>query len=185
MENVILMLIFVELDKIEFLFLTKIKNQMNINIVNTEFIGMITEDIICKIINIKFNSTRSYEIPDYLINDINDSIKTNLEFLKIKEHTGNKNISFDFVNENNEYISIKTSISSSCMVCPQNIGQCTLKKLIKLTNIKNIDNILEYKTKVVKDPIELLEIYFNNLFCCKYTVYFKYITGQVFIFEKM
>lgn len=61
------------------------------------------------------------------------------------KHIANKNNRYDFINDNNNYLSAKTTKKNG-KICPQKIGQTTRKKFCEYLELeyKNVEEIKEY-----------------------------------------
>jgi adenine-specific DNA-methyltransferase len=155
---------------------------------STEETGIITEMIICTILGIEFNTKRNanFEIPEKMKEDIQSILSqepTLLSSLNIKSHEGGKNTYYDFLTENGESLSLKTNTIGS-KVCPQIIGQASLKTFAEKTKFKDIRTNDDYKKVIFDTTDDIVVEYLHNLFCCKYLLYFQYNTGSVILFEK-
>jgi adenine-specific DNA-methyltransferase len=152
-------------------------------VISNESIGIATEKILCEIFNIKFNTLRKKQVI------INETIKLDIKNafnnigITLTEHTGNLNKHYDFLTNDNKTISIKTNISGN-KVCPQDIGQVTLKKFREKTNFTEVNDASQFKKLVFNNTYFLINLYLENLFSCDKTIYFQYSTGTVIIFEK-
>lgn len=149
-----------------------------------EVTGIWSEKMICNILNIPFNTTREYlnlYCPIDIQNDIEDILSTQLNELCINEHYGNDNTYYDFKTVNNETVSLKTNIKNF-KICPQNIGQVSLKSFNKKTDY-NLKTSNDYKKLVYSNTIELLNLYLNNLFCCKYNIFIRYDESKIYLIE--
>lgn len=141
---------------------------------NTETIGIWTEYVICEVLGIKFNSSRDY------VKDLNfavaDELFKKLEFLKnigICEHIGNQNDSVgDFRLNDGTFLSVKTNISGD-KVCPNFIGQTTLKKL-------NFTSPEDYKFWTLNSPGEAFLKYSKALLKTEHLLYINYSAGKIF-----
>lgn len=141
---------------------------------NTECVGIWTEYLVCKIVGIDFISTRTY------VKDLNfplqQELSKKLEFLKnigICEHIGGENSSIgDFKLADGAYLSVKTNISGD-KVCPNFIGQTTLKKL-------NFSTTDDFKYWVLNSPEEAYLKYSQALLKTKHLLYINYSTGNFF-----
>src|SRR6476620_2746126 len=155
--------------------------------ISTEEIGIMTELAICEILDIPFNTKRKNKqlsSPEKMKLDLQTTLCDTLKNLKISHHQGNANGCHDFLTEDGDTISLKTNISNN-KVCPQNIGQISINKFSEKTHFSKIRSNKDYKKLVFTHTEELLELYLSNLFCCKYTIYIHYQTGNVVVFEKM
>lgn len=152
----------------------------------TEESGIWTEKILCDIINIPFNSKRSYinkeEYPLFLKLDIENNFKNYLDNLNIIKHVGNENKYHDYITFNNKTVSLKTCISNS-KICPQKIGQVSLKRFNELS-LCNFKSTLEYKMHIHDNTNSVLKMYIDNLFCCDVLIYIKYKSGEITVFER-
>lgn len=153
---------------------------------NTEEVGITIEKVICKVVNIKFNTKRNDTNECYncyeLEQDINNSLKEFLNLIKISEHTGHLNASYDFKNITGDTISVKSNISND-KICPQKVGQPSISTFNKLfnTSLKNTNDFRSFFTSNIG---KLINVYLENLFCCRYTIRFDCKNGEVSVFEK-
>ena len=147
---------------------------MNVNVANTETIGLWTEYVICKVLGLQFNCSRQY-IKDLKF-DIQQDLETKLEFLKdigISEHIGNINSDIgDFMLFSGGSISVKSNISLD-KVCPHGVGQTSLKKLGLKDNIS-------FKKWVLSDPFSVLKFYSTALMKSEHCIYINYSLGKIF-----
>lgn len=150
--------------------------------------GIWSEKIICDILKIQFNTNRSYinklNYPSDLKNDISNNLSNLLNNLKIDKHLGNENNHCDFKTIDNQTVSLKTNIISN-KICPQNIGQTTLKNFnLKTKHRYDIQTINDYKMLVFNKTNEILNLYLKNLFSCNHLISLKYDTGEIFYLKK-
>lgn len=154
----------------------------------TEETGMWTEKIICDVLGVRFKSKRNYFKTDYPMNLKKDisRLKSILHSLNIMNHIGNRNKSYDFETINGSTVSVKTN-TSGYMVCPQDIGQPSLKmfnaKVGKLFDVE-IKAKEDFKTFVLSNLKPMLDVYLKNVFCCDHLLYVVYKEGIVHHFEK-
>ena len=153
---------------------------------STESTGMWSEKIVCNILRIPFNSKRKYltdsNYPLELRKDI-EQFEPYIKKLNISEHLGNKNEYYDFKTTDGSTVSLKTNISGG-KVCPQNIGQTSLVKFNEKTSL-DLQTITEYKSMILSDTTEMINLYLVNLFCCEHLLSFKFDQGKFFHFQKI
>lgn len=149
----------------------------------TECIGIATEKMLCDIFKINFLTKRKSIA--VFPNKIKESITNflNKNNFSLKEHTGNLNKHHDFVDSLNKTVSVKTNTSGN-KVCPQNIGQVSLKNFKQKTIYKDINTVDNYKKLVFNNTYVILNLYLEHLFCCDKMIYLNYSTGTIILFEK-
>lgn len=159
-----------------------IKNVINYTCRNTEQLGIMVEKEICNISRTKFNTKRKYiDIPGEISEDINNTIGNELKRMKIK-HVGHLNKEYDFINNKSETLSIKTIMSGN-KICPQTIGQCSLRSLDNKL-VLNIKDKHSFKNFFLENKWMMIEEYLKALFCCDTMVIFKFQMGIIYIIEK-
>ena len=140
---------------------------------NTETIGMTTEYMICQYAGILFVGNIS-RVNMIFVDKFYTTLKENLDNIligiEILEHIGSKNGSVDFKLNNGTTLSVKSNYSGDKKVCPQKIGQPTLKKFSEHFSKFSQQNMITNKEQV-RQIIEtyyhlMLKEYFNYLFCC-------------------
>lgn len=148
--------------------------------------GLWTEKIVCDVLGITFQSNRKffndYNYPLKLKDDIT-ALKPKLENICITEHSGNKNLYYDFKTLSGSTVSLKTNTSGH-KVCPQNIGQVSLKKFAEKICNENIKTKLDYKQFVLSNLQSVIDTYLENLFCCEHILYIVYDEGMLCHFKK-
>ena len=150
---------------------------------NTEQLGILVERAMCDIVKIPFNTKRKYDsLPSDIVNDISETVGPVLKKMKL-QHVGNLNMTYDFVNsENNTTVSVKTLMKGN-RICPQNIGQCSLNSLsLKLG--ENFDKIETFKNYFMENKMDMLTNYLVNCFCCDMTIIYKFDKGIVYIIRR-
>lgn len=161
------------------------KMKINHNISSNEEIGLWSEKIICDILNISFNTRRSYltykNYPCEIEKDLYKTLSLALHKLKINKHLGNENKYYDFQTIIGEQVSLKTNIRSF-KVCPQKIGQTTLNALNK--HFCEDFTKEEFKKKIINNTLFIIREYLKYTFCCDYLINIKYDTGKVFLFKR-
>lgn len=148
--------------------------KINFNINTTEDIGILTEKYICEYYKINFDRKLCCDENNDIKNDIFDSLnKINLD---IVVHTGFKNESHDFIDKCNHHVSVKSCIKND-KICPQNIGQTTLKYYNCATNN-------EFKHFFYLNFNTLLNNYLENTFICKCTLFYNFKQGKMYYITK-
>ena len=149
-------------------------------IINTEYVGILTERFICDYFGISFSSKRSYTSDS--VSDLRDCIYQVLSKMDIQcvKHIGGLNNSVDFLMPNHRKLSVITNISPRMMVCPQNIGQLSFGRVKDVFGI-SIDVFKEY---VVNNLSTFLTLQIQNLFTCDETIVFSYYTGVGYFITK-
>jgi hypothetical protein len=152
---------------------------------SSESIGIITEMMLCKAFNLEFNTKRSnYTVIDEISQDVSHSLRDYLgKKLILKEHVGHKNDYYDFLSDTGKTVSVKTNITGN-KVCPQNIGQVSLKRFKEKTDFLQVNSPQDFKNLVMSNTQELLNTYLKNLFCCDFTLHFQYNSGKTTAYEK-
>lgn len=150
---------------------------------NTEQLGILVERAMCDIVKIPFNTKRKYDsLPSDVVNDISETVGPVLKKMKL-QHVGNLNMTYDFLNsENNTTVSVKTLMKGN-RICPQNIGQCSLNSLSSKLG-KNFDKIETFKNYFMENKMEMLRNYLVNCFCCDMTMIYKFDKGIVYIIRR-
>ncbi len=147
---------------------------------NNEELGILTEYTLCKINNISFNTKRNnidLDIIYILENIIPKSII-------LKSHTGNnKQFIHDFIDYDDKTISIKTIMSGN-KICPNFIGQCSLKQLILKLNL-NIQNKEQFKQYFQQNTSTFISSYVKYMFISDITLIFDFNEKQLLRFEKI
>ena len=155
------------------------------NVKTNETVGMWCEKIICDLVNIRFNTKRSYinitEYPLKLKDDLYNTLNEFLDTLQITKHIGNKNENCDFKCKNTT-LSLKTN-TSNFKVCPAKIGQTTLQKLNKhfKTNLTN----KQFKEFIMSNTHNILTEYLIHSFTCDHLLSIKFDTGKVYYLKSV
>ncbi len=114
----------------------------------TEVLGLITEQALCIAFNIPYEgSAFKYDMKE--ATEISERIKTSSQFNhipKIIKHTAQKGNRYDFLLEDNTYLSCK-STKYQGKVCPQVIGQPTKKRFCEYFKINDETSIKSYITQ--------------------------------------
>lgn len=159
-----------------------IKNMINYTCKNTEQLGIMVEKELCNITKTKFNTKRKYiDMPEEISDDISKTLGGDFKRMKMK-HVGHLNKEYDFLKEKGKTVSIKTIMTGN-KICPQTIGQCSLRSLNNKMSL-NIDNKRSFKKFFLENKMEMIENYLKALFCCDTMVVFKFRSGIVYIIEK-
>lgn len=151
---------------------------------NTEQLGVLVEKSMCKIVDIPFNTKRKYEdLPNEIECDITETVGPVLKRMKL-EHVGHLNKNYDFLDKlDNKTVSVKTLMSGGNKICPQSIGQCSLKSLsVKLD--KQFTSKSCFKSYFSENSLEMINNYLKNCFCCDVTLVYKFDKGCVYSIEK-
>jgi adenine-specific DNA-methyltransferase len=157
---------------------------------NTEELGMLTEKVICDVSKIKFNTNRKYNgMTDEMYQDIYKSIKGMYKTIKLTDHVGNMNKEYDFMGVNDTKkkvikVSIKTIMKATNKICPQKVGQCSLKKFNERFN-ENFRSTDEIKMYYYNSLEKSLNEYLKNTFCCDNTLIYKFREGIMYDIEKI
>ena len=149
--------------------------------------GIWTEKMICDILDLRFNSKRSYlqteNYPNDLKRDIRETLMDLIPQIKISKHMGHHNDYYDFMNMSNETVSIKTNITGN-KICSQYIGQTSLQNFNKKTGY-HFKTVNAYKSYILKNTHEMLNLYLKYLFCCDHTLSFRYERGEIVYLKKI
>lgn len=160
-----------------------IRKVVNYTCKNTEQLGIMVEKELCNITKTKFNTKRKYiDMPEEISSDINKTVGSELKRMKIK-HAGHLNKEYDFTKDKDKTISIKTIMSGN-KICPQLIGQCSLKSFNNKMGLSIIDK-LELKKFFLENKLMMIKEYLKGLFCCDTMIIFKFQSGIVYIIEKV
>lgn len=143
---------------------TIVRPEINVFIRTNEDVGMYIEKLICDICNITFNTKRKK--PILKVSSVQQTAFTqDIENLAIKfsprEHLGNLNKEHDF-KLHDGHLSVKTNISS-CMVCPQIIGQTSAKRISKYLSIPEMKTHTDFKRHILQNSKEMLQEYLDNI----------------------
>jgi hypothetical protein len=146
---------------------------------NNETIGQTAEAAFCSLCNIKCNISQE-RIDENYKQKIENIIKTHniLEKLPtpIKESCGFKNNSVDFKLENGETLSLKTLKYNNGKICPQKVGQPTLKSWDRQWDT-SWEGKLEHNSKRFEFIKNNIYVYLNRMlegiFCCDYLIIIK------------
>ena len=150
---------------------------------NTEELGIMIEKMICDISNIPFNTKRNYtDVPLSIKSDIENNIRKFLDRVRIAHHVGNENKAIDFFTTKNHTVSIKT-IMSGDKICPQNIGQCSIKSFCERYKIR--DNPFCCKKYSCQQTHSLISEYLQHLFTCDHLVVFNFAKSQIVCLRKL
>lgn len=142
-----------------------------IKIHNNETYGQTAEYTICKFLNLKCyisDSRIDTSLCDKLIKQL-----TTFQWLGPKpiESIGYKNGSVDFKCEDGSTLSLKTLKKYDGKICPQNIGQSTLKSWDKRMKTDFNGELSKNKERqeMIKTNLKFhLEEYIKNIFCCNH-----------------
>jgi hypothetical protein len=160
-----------------------IRNVINYTCKNTEQLGIMVEKELCNITKTKFNTKRKYvDIPEEISSDINKTVGSELKKMKIK-HAGHLNKEYDFIKKQGETVSIKTIMSGN-KICPQLIGQCSLRSFNNKMGLSIMDKV-EFKNYFLENKSKMIVEYLKGLFCCDTMIVFKFQSGVVYIIEKI
>ena len=138
---------------------------------NNETIGQSAEYALCKYFNIEcnINETRINE-------EICESILAqcpSFEFPKIVQSIGYQNNSVDYLCENNKTLSLKTLKRDDGKICPQLIGQPTLKKWDQYWNLDFNGELSRNHERFewIKQNIHyFLNEMLKHTYCCDYMI---------------
>ena len=138
-----------------------------------EKFGIVFEMAICLLYNIKYNGNFKYSI------DEANYIKNKIEKLKNihpfnMEHVARTCDIYDFTSDNIYHnLSAKTNTHNSQRICPQIIGQTTIKKWCEYFEIDPILPVNEIKMYIADNIHKILFKYFQNTFHCPIIYYYK------------
>lgn len=133
-----------------------------------EALGKIFEKAICLLYDIEFIGNYKYGLENAIkLKNKIGNLKNIYSYNLI--HTANKNNRYDFINNNNTYLSAKTTKKDG-KICPQILGQTTRKKFCEYLQLDYliIDEIKEY---IINNISLLLGIYFETTFDCQIIYY--------------
>lgn len=154
---------------------------------NSEECGLFIEKIVCDVLGIRFNSRRAYindkNYPTKLKDDIENAAKPLLESLNISHHLGNQNKYYDFTTTSLQTVSIKSNINGY-KVCPQMIGQVSLKNL-NLKTGNDFKSITAFKNEVFQNTLKIVNMYLSYLFCCDHMISFQLEQGIIHYLQKL
>jgi len=152
-------------------------NNFKMNKAN-EDLGKVFEKSICLLYDTEFIGNYKYSLENAI--KLKDKIY-NFKYIypyNLK-HIANKNNRYDFINDNDNYLSAKTTKKDG-KICPQKIGQTTRKKFCEYLELeyKNVEEIKEY---IINNISFLLEKYFETTFDCSIIYYNQYKNLLLFI----
>ena len=148
---------------------------------NTEELGILVEKGMCNMMNISFNTKRKYNhLPKNVFNDINETIGDILRGTSMT-HVGNLNMKYDFIDDDKKTFSVKTIMSGN-KVCPQNIGQCSLKSFKFKTGLDLLTKN-DFKMYFMNNMNITLQKYLENCFCCDTMIIYKFENGLIYIIK--
>ena len=165
-----------------------LKNKKNIKLfinnilnkrLNNETIGQSAEYSICLNAKIKCN-IRKNRISTIIVNRLNKIIEKESILNKlpeeISESCGYKNGSIDFLLKNKETLSLKTLRFKDGKICPQQVGQPTLKSWDKYWK-KKWEGALDKNPERWEFIKQNIHLYLNEMlrkvFCCDYLIILK------------
>ncbi|NBU34479.1 hypothetical protein EB118_14730 [bacterium] len=158
---------------------------------NTEQLGVYVERGICNLAKVPFNTVRTYPMtPKYLLDDIRYALSEYLSEIGIICHTGHKNGSCDFQTHSEKTVSVKTIMNSNNKICPQKVGQCTVKRFDEHFEVtqkgdtqgKPSRDVL--KGYISKNLEKLVDEYLDNTFCCDHTILVHFGKGVCYCIDK-
>jgi hypothetical protein len=144
--------------------------QTSVVIPTNESFGMTVEYVLCKLNNIDASILQKRIISNECLKLTNVLQTINAE-LNIREWIGGKNTHIDFICMDNSTLSVKSNYTKNGKVCPQTIGQPTIKSFIKhmTFNGYNVDsNASKFQIKsFINDNLSsLIPLYYHHLFSC-------------------
>lgn len=153
---------------------------------NNETIGITAEYALCKLfkINCNINNNRiNNDILTKLTIPIDKFINNNN--IKIIKHEGYNNKNIDFILKNNKTLSLKTLKNNNGKICPQKVGQPTLKSFDKQWNLEYNGDLIynKYRFEYIKTNIYCyLNIMLKNIYCCDYLILIKNLYFLYFLY---
>lgn len=143
-----------------------------------EDLGKVFEKSICLLYDIDFIGNYKYSLENAI--KLKDKI-CNFKYIypyNLK-HIANKNNRYDFINDNDNYLSAKTTKKDG-KICPQKIGQTTRKKFCEYLELE-YKNVEEIKIYITNNTSFLLEKYFETTFDCSIIYYNQHKNLLLFI----
>jgi hypothetical protein len=158
---------------------------MIFKMVLTEDLGLTTEQALCLAFNIPYEgSTFKYDMNE--ATEISERIKASSQFIhipKIIKHTAQKGNQYDFLLENNTYLSCK-STKKQAKVCPQVIGQPSNKRFCEYFQIKEgTQSKSEIKSYIIQNISYILNEYMKYTFDVPMLYYNK--KGKTMLYIKL
>ena len=148
----------------------------------TEDLGKVFEKAICLLYNIEYDGNYKYSVEDA------EKIKSRIQPFKNLfpyeiEHTAKGGNPYDFTGKVDTEIklSAKTSKNKTGKVCPQIIGQTTVKKFCEYLSIENTGDLENIKKYIVENVFHLLNIYMTTTFDCPILYYNKHSNAVLFV----
>lgn len=155
---------------------------------NNESHGITFEKIICDVSNIEFPFDQLHRVSDMYYTKENIKLVTNClnKIPKIVKYTGNKDNKVDFLNIDNNTISVKTAKKRGFMICPQIIGQASKEETLTEVFGKYVGNVNKdtFKKMILEYPEYAINIYLSYTFDCDYTLVFFPIKNLYKIIKK-
>ena len=142
--------------------------------INNETLGITLEKVICDEFEIEYPEhirKRSHKEYEKRIKKVVKDFFIENEGIKITKHLGKNNGCIDFELKKGKTLSVKSNKSNYGKICPQKIGQPTTKKFDELVAHHSFESDIDRKKYIVENPINLVNLYFDNLFCCDYLLW--------------
>lgn len=135
---------------------------------NNETFGISIEYMICKKFNLDCKVLENRISSEYVNNikllTLIDKIFKSLP--EVNKHIGYENGPIDFICKDNTSLSIKTNLLNNKKVCPQDIGQISKEKFIKLFIKGNIYTSEIIKKNILINPSYFIKKYLEKTFIC-------------------
>ena len=154
---------------------------------NTEQLGIMVERCISQVARVSFNTVRGYTVPKYMYTDISNTLGGYIRDIRITKHTGHANGSYDFTTEYDKTVSVKTVMNNNNKICPQKIGQCSMKKFTQYFNKGAVNKSTKdtVKAYIAANLDYLLNEYLENTFCCDHTIICKFGMSACYCLDKV
>jgi hypothetical protein len=153
---------------------------------NNEGFGIYIEKLLCDFYQIPFQTTRQKLLtisPEHETKIMSDIAKVVPHIpYKLTEHVGGKNTKVDYMCERDKTLSLK-SLMTSTRVCPQTIGQTTLRKIGAYFGVSFQDG-MEFKKYMENSLSSALDHYSQYTFTCDVTVVLLFAKKKAYVITK-
>ena len=152
---------------------------------NTEELGKVVENQICKSLSIPFVGSYKYEsqLPEKVKSRFEKAMML-FQYNKIN-HTGSKMGRYDITGTNDDgttgFLSIKSSKMASSKICPQVIGQPCHNVFCDYFKIPRSSDKTHIKKFIIENIHTILYDYFNHTFDCDIFYYNEYYDKCLYI----
>lgn len=143
-----------------------------------EAMGIWTENIMCKAHNIPFHSNREYMKNASLVQELVSDITSVVKFVDIGSHEGKAQAPHDFLSSQGKTISVKTTGRPYSLLCPQKMGQTTIKCM------NTILDTHDFRRHIQNNPGYFARLCVEHIFCCDTTIHIDFYNGKAYVIDK-